>query len=236
MYGESMRLPIGYSDFKKIIDDGFDFVDKSLLIKEVINDAEAILISRPRRFGKTLNMSMLRYFFGLHTNTTNNLFTNLKIDSEKDLLSKHQNQYPIIYLNFKDVKELSYEAAYQKIIHVIGTVYDEFSRVLLDSDKLTDFQKNNINNILAKKASRAEVEDSLRLLSKCLFDHYGKKICILIDEYDTPIQSGYLYGFYNEIVTVFRNLFSAALKDSSYLFKAVLTGILVFLGKVYFLD
>jgi Predicted AAA-ATPase/PD-(D/E)XK nuclease superfamily len=221
-----MRLPIGYSDFKKIIDEEFDFVDKSLLIKEIIDDAEAILISRPRRFGKTLNMSMLRYFFGLHTDTTINLFINLKINSEKDLLLKHQGQYPVVYLTFKDVKELSYEAVYQKIMHIIGTVYDEFSRILLNSDKLTDFQKRKINNILEERATPAEVEDSLRLLSKCLYDHYGKKVCILLDEYDTPIQSGHLHGYYNEIVGLFRNLFSAALKDNIYLFKAVLTGIL----------
>lgn len=102
-----MRLPIGLSDFKKIIDDEFDFVDKSLIIKEIINDAEAILISRPRRFGKTLNMSMLRYFFGLPRDNESNLFKNLKINAEQDLILKHQHQYPVIYLTFKDVKELS---------------------------------------------------------------------------------------------------------------------------------
>ena len=221
-----MRLPIGYSDFKEIIVEEFYFVDKSLLIKEIIDDAGVILITRPRRFGKTLNMSMLRYFFELSSDDRAYLFKNLKISSETDLLLKHQGQYPVIYLTFKDVKEHSYHAAFEKILHIIGNVYDEFSNVLLNSDKLTDFQKNNINNILTKKASQTEVEDSLRMLSKCLYDHYGRKICILIDEYDTPIQSGYLHGYYNEIVGLFRNLFSAALKDNNYLFKSVLTGIL----------
>lgn len=220
-----MRLPIGYSDFKNIIDDGFDFVDKTLLIKEIIYDAGVILIARPRRFGKTFNMSMLRYFFSLN-NGASHLFKNLKIASETDLCVKHQGQYPVIYLTFKDVKELSYEAAYQKISLVIETVFKEFSNILLHSDKLNEFQKNDIKRILTKEALQAEIEDSLRLLSNYLYIHYGKKVCILIDEYDTPIQSGYLNGFYNEIVGLFRNLFSAALKDNSSLFKAVLTGIL----------
>jgi Predicted AAA-ATPase len=220
-----MRLPIGLSDFKKIVDEEFDFVDKSLLVKEVINDAEVILVTRPRRFGKTLNMSMLRYFFEFNTDATH-LFKNLKISHEKDLFLKHQGQYPVIYLTFKDVKEHSYQASYQKILHIMATTYDEFGKVLLTSDKLTDFQKNNMNQILTKQASQAEVEDSLRMLSQYLYAHYGKQVFILIDEYDTPIQSGYLHGYYNEIVGLFRNLFSAALKDNVYLFKSVLTGIL----------
>lgn len=171
-------------------------------------------------------MSMLRYFFEFKTEGTINLFENLKICSEKALLLKHQSQYPVIYLTFKDVKELSYETAYQKIVHIIETVYDEFSRVLLNSDKLTDFQKRKISNMLEGKSTQAEIEGSLLFLAKCLYDHYGKKICILLDEYDTPIHSGYFHGFYNKIVILLRNLLSAALKDNIYLFKAVLTGIL----------
>ena len=123
MCGEKMRLPIGYSDFKKIIDERFDFVDKSLLIKEMIDDAEVILITRPRRFGKTLNMSMLRYFFELSSDDRTYLFKNLKISSGTDLLLKHQGQYPVIYLTFKDVKEHSYQAAFEKILHIIGNIY-----------------------------------------------------------------------------------------------------------------
>lgn len=221
-----MRLPIGCSDFKKVIDEQFDFVDKSLLIKEIVDDAEVILITRPRRFGKTLNMSMLRYFFELSSDDRAYLFNNLKISSEADLLLKHQGQYPVVYLTLKDVKEHSYPAAFEKIQHLIGKIYDEFSSVLLHSDKLTDFQKNYMNGILTRRASQVDVEDSLLMLSKALYDHYGKKVCILIDEYDTPIQSGYLHNYYDEIVGFFRNLFSAALKDNVYLFKSVLTGIL----------
>ena len=221
-----MRFPIGYSDFKQIIDEEFDFVDKSLLVKEIVDDAGVILITRPRRFGKTLNMSMLRYFFELNSDDRSYLFKNLKIASETDLLLKHQGQYPVIYLTLKDVKEQSYETAFQKILKLIGNIFDEYSKVLLNSDKLTDFQKRNINSILTRQASQTDLEDSLLMLSKALYDHYGKKVCILVDEYDTPIQSGYLNGYYTEIVGLFRSLFSTVLKDNVYLFKSVLTGIL----------
>src|SRR3990167_6708078 len=221
-----MRLPIGYSDFKKIIDEGFEFVDKSLLINEVINDGEVVLITRPRRFGKTVNMSMLRYFFELSTDNKAYLFKNLKITHEKNLFSKHHGQYPVIYLTLKDVKEPTYESALEKIKYLIGKIYDEYSRLLLNSDKLTEFQKSYIRGILSKQSSQAEVEDSLLMLSRFLYDYYGKKVCILIDEYGTPIQSGYLNNYYDEIIGFFRNLFSAALKDNAWLFKSVLTGIL----------
>ena len=221
-----MKLPIGYSDFKKIIDEDFTFVDKSLFIKEIIHDVEVILITRPRRFGKTLNMSMLRYFLERNIHNSSYLFKNLKIAHEKDLCLKHQAQYPVIYITLKDVKERSFQTAYQKISYVISSIFDEFSNDLLNSDKLTNFQKNNIHTILTKQASQTDIEESLRMFSKALHDHYGQKACILIDEYDTPIQSGYLHGFYDEIIGFFRNFFGAGLKDNPYLFKSVLTGIL----------
>ncbi len=221
----SIRLPIGYSNFKEIVDGGFNFVDKSLLIKEVIEDVKAVLITRPRRFGKTLNMSMLHYFFDIRQDAAY-LFKNLKIAQEQKLIADHQSQYPVIFLTFKDVKEDTYKAAYQKIVETIQMIYAEFSSVLLHSDKVDDFYKNKIIDILDGKAQQATIENSIFLLSKCLHDHYGKQVCILIDEYDTPVQMGYLNKYYTEIVGLFRNLLGAALKDNPYLFKAVLTGIL----------
>ncbi len=221
----SIRLPVGYSDFKEIAGGEFDFVDKSLFIKEVLEDTQVVLITRPRRFGKTLNMSMLRYFLDINANAAD-LFANLKISQEKELFAKHHSQYPVIYLTFKDIKENTYEDAYQKVVRMIQLVYADFSNVLLNSDKLIAFQKKEINSILEGKANRAAIGGSVLFLSKCLHDHYGRKVCILIDEYDTPVQEGYLNNYYPEIVRLFRNLLGAALKDNVYLFKAVLTGIL----------
>ncbi len=220
-----LRLPIGDSDFKTIVEDKLDFVDKSLFIKEVIDDARVVLITRPRRFGKTLNMSMLRYFLDINSNAAD-LFANLKITKEKAFLVKHQSQYPVIDLTFKDVKSSTYETAYQKILEIIQMVYLKFQRVLLNSDKLTDFHKEKINAMLKSQVQQATIENSLLFLSNCLHDHYGKKVCILIDEYDTPIHAGFLGKYYQEIVELFRGLLGAALKDNPYLFKAVLTGIL----------
>jgi len=220
-----LRLPIGIDDFQELASGEFEFVDKSLFIKEVLADAKAILITRPRRFGKTLNMSMLRYFFDINS-TAANLFENLKISKEKELIEKHQGQYPVIYLTFKDIKESTYEVAYQKIVEAIQAIYVEFKSVLLSSDKVDDFYKNKINAILDGQAPQSTIENSILSLSKCLHDHYGKQVCILIDEYDTPIQEGYLNNYYPKMVRLFRNLFGAALKGNPYLFKAVLTGIL----------
>ncbi len=220
-----LRLPIGYSDFKEIVDEGFDFVDKSLLIKEILEDGKVVLITRPRRFGKTLNMSMLRYFFDMNENAAN-LFKNLKIEKEKTIWETHQGKYPVIFLTFKDIKEKTYEETYQKLLRMIERVYLKFSKVLLNSDALTDYHKSRINDILERKADKSDIEDSILFLSHCLHGHYGQKVCILLDEYDTPIQSGYLNNYYDEIVVLFRNLLGAALKDNAYLFKAVLTGIL----------
>lgn len=224
-----MRLPIGYSDFKKIIDESRYFVDKSLLIKEIIDDAEVVLVTRPRRFGKTLNLSMLRYFFSSHltdAHAAHHLFENLNITQHSDIFSQHQGQYVVIYLTFKDIKDMTYDAAYQHMLELIREIYSAFSAELLTSDRLNDFQKNDIRDILNRQVSIVRLSMTLRILSQMLHDHYGKKICILIDEYDTPIQCGYLYGYYDAMIDFFRTFLGAALKDNPCLFKAVLTGIL----------
>ena len=223
-----MKLPIGYSDFRKIIDNKFDFVDKSLFIKEVIDDAEVILITRPRRFGKTLNMSMLQYFFAktVHSQSTKELFTHLNITTHAhESYLQYQGKYPVLFLTFKDIKENNFELAYEKFYELIVKMYDDFS-YLQESERLSINQKNFYQIILNRQANRAQLENALQMLTECLFKHHGEKSIILIDEYDTPIQSGYLQDYYDDIVGLFRNFFSAALKDNPFLFKSVLTGIL----------
>lgn len=222
-----MKLPIGYSDFRTIIEKKFNFVDKSLLIKEIIEDiAQVILITRPRRFGKTLNLTMLQYFFAAEAYgvSTQGLFENLKIASEKNIMER-QGQYPVIFLSFKDVKDGCYETAYANLCKCMSSLYGEY-RILLDSTALPDDEKEIFKSILKQQATPANISSALIDLSKYLFRHYQVKPIILIDEYDTPIQSGYLHGYYNEIVEFMRNFFGAALKDNPYLEKAVLTGIL----------
>lgn len=223
-----MRLPIGQSDFRKVIEGGFDFVDKTNLISAVLRStAEVILITRPRRFGKTLNMSMLRHFFAPEVcgQPTKDLFKNLKICQAGTDILQHQGKYPVIFLTFKDVKEKSFEAVYKKIYQLIIKVYEEFS-YLLDNSFLSERQKEYFRRLLKGEANQAELENSLQELTDFLFQHHGTKSIILIDEYDTPIQSGYLRGYYDEVISFFRNFFGSALKDNPYLFKAVLTGIL----------
>jgi hypothetical protein len=222
-----MKLPIGQSDFRKIIDGNFDFVDKSLLIPEIINGAEVILFTRPRRFGKTLNMSMLRYFFTQEVDgqSTKELFYHLKVAKTGENVLQHQGKYPVIFLTFKDIKETSFEKAYEKIYKLIVKIYGEFS-YLQTSSLLLEHQKDFIKRILKRKADQGDLENSLQELTEYLFQHHGVKPIILIDEYDTPIQAGYLKGYYDEAIFFFRNFFGAALKDNRFLFKAVLTGIL----------
>lgn len=222
-----MRLPIGDSDFKNIIDNNFDFIDKSLLIKDMIDDAGVILITRPRRFGKTLNMSMLRYYFAkeVHGQPTKDLFNNLNIAHEDDFYLQFQGKYPVIFLTFKDIKDQNFELVYDKIHEFIVKTYDSFS-YLQDSELLSPNQKNFYQIIVNRQANRAQLESALQMLTECLYKHHGEKAIVLIDEYDTPIQSGFLHHYYDEVVGFFRNFFGAALKDNPFLFKSVLTGIL----------
>jgi hypothetical protein len=222
-----VKLPIGYSDFKKIITNKFDYIDKTLLIKEILDDAEVVLITRPRRFGKTLNMSMLRYFFAAEVDgqSTQDLFAQLHIAQFADYCAQYQGKHPVVFLTFKDIKETNFVNAYASFGKCIKDVYAEH-RYLLVSDVLYEEEKIVYESILKQEATLTNLSDSLKDLTKYLYRYYGKNPLVLIDEYDTPIQAGYLHDYYDEIVGLFRNFFSAALKDNASLFKAVLTGIL----------
>ncbi|MBF0361824.1 MAG: AAA family ATPase [Oligoflexia bacterium] len=230
-----MKLALGYSDFKKIIDQKFNFVDKSLFIKEFIDDSatEVSVITRPRRFGKTLNLSMLRYFFAAEVagESTRGLFDNLKIatSSGKDQNGvsylSHQGQYPVIFLTFKDIKETSYENAINKLRVIIQNLYQEY-RYLMKSNRLAIDEKDIIQKMIEAKAELVDLEVSLLRLSNYLFKHHQKKVYIFIDEYDTPIQSSYISNYYTEMIDLMRGVLGTALKDNLALNRAVVTGVI----------
>ena len=221
------KLPIGISDFKELREENRYFVDKSLFIKEIMDeDAQVILLPRPRRFGKTLNLSMLKYFFQKTDDKKQikKLFCGLSIEKEP-LFEEHLCKYPVIHLSFKDVKSLKFQDALNTIKFLISK---EFERLyyLCESDALTDIQKARFHDIATMKAETYVFQASLRDLSECLHRHHTKKPLILIDEYDAPIHAAYSEGYYREITAFFRSFLSAGLKDNPNIFKGVLTGIL----------
>ncbi|KLO22311.1 hypothetical protein X274_08320 [Marinitoga sp. 1155] len=217
------RLPIGDSDFKTVIEDNAYYIDKSMLIKEIITGGRVILITRPRRFGKTLNMSMLEYFFK-NDEDNKHLFENLKIYEEKEIIEKYLNKYPVIYLTFKDLKEKNYTEMISTLRKKISDLYREYV-YLIESERLNKWEKEDIKEILGRKGENTLYENSILDLSKYLYKHHGKKAILLIDEYDTPIQQSYLRGYYGKFITFIGNILGNALKDNKYLEKAVLTGI-----------
>ena len=222
---EKKALPIGISDYIRAQSEYY-YVDKTLLIKEFLDKKPLVsLFTRPRRFGKTLNMDMLRVFFEISKEDTSVYFKDKAIWQCGREYTKHQGQYPVIFLTFKDVKFDSWEATIDKIR---GLLQAEFGRhlELKESDKLAEYEIEYFSKILEAKANEVELTSSLENLSRMLFKHYGKAPIIIIDEYDTPIQEGYAEDFYDEIIRFMRNFFSGAFKDNKNLSYGFLTGIL----------
>ena len=218
-------LPVGISDYVRAQSEYY-YVDKTLLIKEFLDRrAYVSLFTRPRRFGKTLNMDMLRVFFEKSDEDTGKYFTDTAIWKCGQEYREHQGKYPVIFLTFKDVKFDSWEATFQKIAELVQEEFGRHSE-LKDSDSLEKYEKDYFEKILGGAVSEVELSDSLRKLSKMLATHYGKAPVIIIDEYDTPIQEGYSKEFYDEIIGFMRNFFSGAFKDNKYLSYGFLTGIL----------
>jgi hypothetical protein len=219
------ELDLGNSDFKSIIENNNYFIDKSLLIKDIIKaQKQVILLPRPRRFGKTLNLSMLQYYFDINQVDKENLFSKLQIwQSEEDIKEKYA-KYPVIFLSFKDAKDDNWKDCLELIKDEIVELYNNHV-YLLDSNILAANEKNDFQNILNKTAINTTFKGSLKKLSKYLYTYYNQKVVILIDEYDTPIQAGYKI-FYENAISFMRNLLSGAFKDNKYLYKGVITGIL----------
>jgi hypothetical protein len=220
------KLPVGISDFKEIIERQYYYIDKSLLIKDILEIAsKATLIPRPRRFGKTLNISMLKYYFEKSNEDYSYLFKDLAIWQEGKEYRQHQGQYPVIFLTFKDVSSNNWGLCYE---HLKGVVANEYKRhdYLLRSSVLDEIQKSRYINIMSFMAGQADYENALKNLSQYLCKYHNENVIILIDEYDTPVQQGFLNGFYGDIIGFMRNFLSGALKDNVALEKGVLTGIL----------
>jgi len=216
-------LPIGISDFKTIIDGNYAYADKSLLIQELVErGVHVALIPRPRRFGKTLNLSLLRYFFEKTTEDTSYLFKGLKI-WEHESYRALQGQFPVITLSLKDVKHATWEETYGAICSVIAREFERHRSILT---VLSENEKPIYQEIASGKGGASLVEQSLLRLSEWLHRLYGKKVVLLIDEYDTPAHAAYIGNYYDTFIGFIRNWLSAGLKDNIYLERGVLTGIL----------
>ncbi len=219
------NLNLGSSDFKNIIKNNNYFVDKTLFIEEVLKTEKAVLLlPRPRRFGKTLNLSMLCYFFDKNEPDNKKLFKDLKIWQTKDDIKQHCCKYPVIYLTLKDAKAETWNECYELIVSEIVNLYGNH-RYLLENNILYEDEEIKFNKILNETASETDYKNSLKLLSKYLQRYSNEKTVILIDEYDTPIQASH-NKFYTKAVSFMRNLLSGALKDNNNLYKGVITGIL----------
>ena len=226
------KIAIGVEDFKEIIDKDGYFVDKTLMIKKLIeSQAKVTLFTRPRRFGKTLNQFMIRRFLEDERTRSGeridngHLFDGLKIAECGEEILSHRQQYPVIFLSLKSAKQPNFQEAYKKLC---GEIAGEFRRhqYLLEGNSLADDQKNIFQKIMTEQADYGEYNDALKFLSECLWQYHGKNTIILIDEYDVPLENAYFEGFYDKMIKFIRSLFESALKTNPYLEKSVITGCL----------
>ena len=199
------RLPIGIENFKELMDKDCYYVDKSSLIRDIC-DKKVVLYTRPRRFGKTLNMSMLYYFFSIKQKENAYLFDGLDISKDTDAM-KYQNKYPVIFITLKDMKRSTYELQIEKFASIISNIILK-NLDLIDSSALDISQKELLIHYKNRTSSLSDLMDSLSIICDCLELHYQKKAILLIDEYDVPLQSAYLNGYYDEMVDFLRNIFS----------------------------
>ena len=220
------KIRKGKSDFKYIITNNGYFVDKTLLISEFYENSDHVLIiPRPRRFGKTLNLSMIEHFFDIRKKESVNLFSGFKITKEKAFCEAHQNKYPVINLSLKSVRANNWEGCFAGIQTVISETYQQH-KYLLKSEKLEDYEKQKIRQIILQKGSQNDYKFSLYQLSKYLSTHFENETIILLDEYDTPIISGYSKKYYDEVIVFMQVFLGAAFKGNAYLKKGLITGIL----------
>ena len=221
MYG----IGIGQSDFRALRIRKNYYIDKTMYIKDVIdNEASVLLVTRPRRFGKTLNMSMLKYYFDCTKKDSKELFKGLKIMEQEEKYTSKLGYYPCIYLTLKDVTEINYENMILNLKTAISDMYLEHI-YLLDSDKIYPFEKEQIKEILSYKEDEIVLRNSIKTLSKYLNRYYDKPVMLFLDEYDVPLQNAYIEGYYQEAIKFFKTFYGTTFKDNPYLEKTVLTGV-----------
>ena len=221
---ESRKLPVGIENFEEIRTEGFYYVDKTGLIRDLLNNwGKVNLFTRPRRFGKTLNMSMLKSFFEIGSNRT--LFDGLAISRETALCEAHMGRFPVVFVSLKGVDGLAFDEAYGMLRRILRS---EFSRLgfLKQSERIAEDDKRPFERFLKEQDTMDDVQESLKMLSSLLYQHYGQKTILLIDEYDVPLDKAFQHGYYKEMVALIRGLFGQALKTNDYLQFAVLTGCL----------
>ena len=220
-------MPVGNTDFGEIRKSGLYYIDKTMLIDQLVdkNKAKVTLFTRPRRFGKTLNMSMLEHFFDIRKDSRA-IFEGLEISENTSLCSEWMNQYPTIFISFKDVGGLNFLSAFKHIQSVISKLYEKHDYLLQNNPHLTKMQEKMFDRLLMRESDQIGVTESLFLLTNLMYDYYGKPVIILIDEYDVPMAKGSVGKYYDEILDVIRYILSKALKDNPYLKFAALTGCL----------
>ena len=216
-------LPTGIENFKMMIDKSAYYVDKTNFIEDVLNE-QVVLYTRPRRFGKTLNMSMLYYFFSIKEKENAYLFDDLNISKNKDAL-KVQNKYPTIFISLKEMKNLTFDAQISSFSNVIYELLEK-NLEILSSDQLSDTTKDILNKLHNRSSSAEDLKISLRVITNALYTYYQQKVIVLIDEYDVPLQAAYQNNYYEEMVEFLRSVFSSALKTNDALEKGVMTGCL----------
>ena len=225
----TMKLPVGIDDFRKLRESDFYYVDKTRLIEQILQSwSEVTLFTRPRRFGKTLNMSMLKSFFEIGTDKS--LFDGLYISGNKELCEEYMGKYPVVFLSLKSVEGTSFDEARYRIIELISREAERF-KFLKDSEGLSENDKNRYNAIISVNDGKYAMDEkllisSLQVLSQLLFTHFGRKAIIIVDEYDVPLDKAFQNGYYNEMVSLIRGIFGMALKTNEFLQFAVLTGCL----------
>ena len=220
-------LPVGVDDFEKVIRGDYYYIDKTLFIKELLDmKGEVNLFTRPRRFGKTLNMSMLRYFFEMGTADNSELFRGLKIMEAGEKYLTHMGKYPVISISLKSMKQYSYELSFEMLKKAVEGEFTRHWPEVEKSRKLTDAKLERYLRIRDLEGTEGDYADSLKFLSECLYTCSGRRTVILIDEYDVPLENAYFSGFYDRMAALIRSLFESALKTNDNLEFAVVTGCL----------